>query len=95
MGTRVGDEVVQMYVQHVGSKVERPIKELRGFQRVNLLPNQTKTVVLRLKASDLAYWNTAEHNFVLDPDKVKIMIGSSSADTRLEQSIQAISQLKR
>lgn len=95
MGTRAGDEVVQMYVQHVGSKVERPIKELRGFQRVNLLPNQTKTVVLRLKASDLAYWNTAEHNFVLDPDKVKIMIGSSSADTRLEQSIQVISQLKR
>jgi beta-glucosidase len=86
-GTRAGDEVVQMYVRHLGSKVERPLQELRGFQRINLRSGETKTVSLMLKASDLTYWSTTEHKFVLDQDKLEIMIGSSSSDIRSKELI--------
>lgn len=57
-GKRDGQEVVQLYVTHVGSKVERPIKELKDFQRVTLKAGETKTVQIPLKAKDLAYWDT-------------------------------------
>ncbi|MGA7630907.1 MAG: glycoside hydrolase family 3 C-terminal domain-containing protein, partial [Terriglobales bacterium] len=59
VGLRAGDEVVEMYVAHVNSKVERPIEELKGFKRIALEPGETKTVSLPLKASVLAYWNSA------------------------------------
>lgn len=89
-GTRAGDEVVQMYVRHLGSKVERPLQELRGFQRINLRPNETKILSLTLNASDLTYWNTTEHKFLLDQDQVEIMIGSSSADIRSQELIDVV-----
>jgi beta-glucosidase len=89
-GTRGGDEVVQMYVRHLGSKVERPLRELRGFQRINLRSGETKNVSLMLKASDLTYWSTAEHKFVLDQDRVEIMVGSSSTDIRLQELINVV-----
>jgi beta-glucosidase len=50
-GALEGDDVVQMYVKHINSKVERPREELKGFQRVALKPNETKTVQMTLKAS--------------------------------------------
>jgi len=86
-GTRAGDEVVQMYVKRVHSAVERPIKELRGFERVTLRPNETRTVRLRMKGTDLTYWDAARHSFVVEPGAVGIMVGSSSADARLEKTI--------
>jgi beta-glucosidase len=86
-GTRLGDEVVQMYVQHVGSAVERPVKQLRGFKRVTLKPGELQTVQISLKGSDLAYWDTAKQSWTVEKDKVKIMVGASSADIRLDQSI--------
>jgi beta-glucosidase len=86
-GTRAGDEVVQMYVKHLNSAVERPIKELRGFQRITLQPNETKTVRLPLKGTDLTYWDAAKHSFVVEPGSVSVMLGGSSADARLEKTI--------
>jgi beta-glucosidase len=86
-GTRAGDEVVQMYVKRVHSAVERPIKELRGFERVTLRPNETRTVRLRMKGTDLTYWDAARHSFVVEPGAVGIMVGSSSAAARLEKTI--------
>jgi beta-glucosidase len=56
-GARAGDAVVQLYVKHLQSKVERPRQELKGFQRVTIQPNQTRTVQIPLKASTLAWWN--------------------------------------
>ncbi len=56
-GGRAGDEVVQLYVRHEGSKVERPRKELRGFERVSLQGGETKTVQMKLRAASLAYWD--------------------------------------
>jgi beta-glucosidase len=67
-GSRAGDEVVQMYVAHVNSRVERPIQELKGFKRVTLQAGETKTVPMTLKASALAYWNSGKGAFDVEPD---------------------------
>jgi len=87
-GGRAGDEVVQMYVSHPDSGVVRPIKELRGFQRIALQPNETRTVRLELKARELTYWDAAQQSFVVEPGRLNIMLGASSADVRLEKTIE-------
>jgi beta-glucosidase len=86
-GQRAGDEVVQLYVTHMGSSVARPQEELKGFSRVSLQPGETKTVTIPLKAQALAYWNEASNHFVVEPDKVQIKIGSSSDDIKLEKTV--------
>ncbi len=87
-GTRAGGEVVQMYVKHLDSAVERPIKELRGFARVPLQPGQTRTIQLPLKGTDLTYWDAGKHSFVVEPGRLDIMLGASSADVRLRKTIE-------
>ena len=79
-GKRTGDEVVELYIGHLHSTVERPKKELKGFQRITLKPGEKKTVMLQLKADDLKYWDADQQNFVLEKDKVKVMIGRSADD---------------
>jgi beta-glucosidase len=86
-GARAGDEVVEMYVKHLDSAVEMPLKQLRGFERIGLQPNETRTVRLPLKGNELTYWDAAKHSFVVEPGKVSIMVGGSSADVRLEKTI--------
>jgi beta-glucosidase len=86
-GTRAGDEVVQMYVEHLNSKVSRPLKELKGFKRVTLQPAEQKRIEIPLSAGSLAYWNSDKHNFEVEADKIKIMVGSSSADLPLQKTI--------
>ena len=56
-GSRAGDEVVQLYVKHLGSKVERPREQLAGFRASTVEPHETKTVEIALPASRLAYWD--------------------------------------
>ena len=87
-GARSGDEVVQMYVKRLNSAVERPIKELRGFERIPLRPGETRTVRLRLKGADLTYWDSGKHSFVVEPGRLSIQLGASSADVRLEKAIE-------
>ena len=87
-GTRAGDEVVQLYVKRLNSAVVRPIKELRGFERITLRPNETRTVRLPLKGTDLTYWDADKRSFVVEPGRVSIMLGASSADARLEKTIE-------
>jgi beta-glucosidase len=87
-GSRTGDEVVQLYVKHLHSKVERPREELKGFQRVTVQPNETKTVQIPLKASTLAYWDEKLGSFQVEAEPVKIMVGSSSADIKLDTTVQ-------
>jgi len=86
-GKRSGDEVVQLYVQHLGSAVERPKKDLRGYARITLRPGETRTVELSLRASSLAYWNAAAHRWVVEDEPVRIQVGASSTDIRLEATI--------
>jgi beta-glucosidase len=73
----------------VGSKVERPIKELKGFQRVALKAGEMKTVQIPLRAKDVAYWDVAKKQWVLEDDKINLMVGASSADVKVQQTISA------
>lgn len=84
-GQRAGDEVVQLYVAFPNSAVERPIRELRGYRRVSLQPGETKTVEFTLAARDLAYWDAAQDRWVVESKPVRIEVGASSADIRLQQ----------
>jgi beta-glucosidase len=67
--------------------VERPAQELRGFQRIALQPGERKTVKFALPAKSLAYWNQAQRTFVVEPGKIELRAGSSSADIRLKKTI--------
>ena len=87
-GSRAGDEVVQLYAKHLDSAVERPIKELRGFQRIFLRPDERRTVKLPLKATDLTYWDAGAHAFVVEPGRVSILVSASSTDVRLEKIVE-------
>jgi len=85
IGQRAGDEVVQLYVKHLNSKVARPLKELKGFTRITLAPQEEKIVKLSLPLSRLAYWNT--DRWVVEKDQIEITVGGSSTDARLRKTI--------
>jgi beta-glucosidase len=86
-GNRAGEEVVQLYVKHLNSAVERPIRELRGFKRVALQPGERKTVELVLLAKSLAYWDETKRAFVVEAGKIELQAGSSSADIHLKKTV--------
>jgi beta-glucosidase len=86
-GRRAGDEVVQLYVKHLDSAVQRPLKELKAFTRVHLAPQEEKTVTLALPASRLAYWNAETDRWVVEKDQIEITVGGSSTDARLRKTI--------
>jgi beta-glucosidase len=87
-GSTAGDEVVQLYVQHLHSTVLRPHEELEGFQRVSIDPGQTKTVSIDLPSSRLAYWDEQAHEFRVEQEPVSLMIGDSLADIALKTTVQ-------
>jgi beta-glucosidase len=86
-GSRAGDAVVQLYVKHLASKVARPNQELKGFQRISLQPNETKTVSIPLQASSLAYWDEKLSNFRVEAEPIKLLVGNSSADEQLTSTV--------
>lgn len=85
---RAGDEVVQMYVKHLDSRVSRPNQELKGFRRITLSGGETRKVDIPLRAADLAYWDEPRNAWAIEPDRVRIAIGSSSADLKAEKIVQ-------
>lgn len=76
-GRYAGTEVVQLYVRDKVGSVTRPVKELKGFQRVSLQPGETKTVTFELPVSDLAYWN-ADMKKVVEPGEFTLWLGTNS-----------------
>lgn len=86
-GTRDGEEVVQLYASYPDSKVERPAKQLRAFSRVPISAGEVKEVVFDIPKEDFAYWDEAQNKFVVEPGKVQLLIGASSADIRLEGEV--------
>jgi beta-glucosidase len=86
-GKIAGDEVPQLYYHAVSPSVKRPIKELRGFQRVSLKPGERRTVTFTLPAAKLAFYDVKKHDFVVEPGKYELMMGSSSADIRVRNQI--------
>jgi beta-glucosidase len=83
-GTRDGEEVVQLYASYPNSKVERPAKQLRAFKRVPIKAGETKEVVLTVSKEDLGYWDETKQAFTVEPGTVKLLIGASSEDIKLE-----------
>jgi len=78
-GSRAGDEVVQMYIRDEVSSVTRPVKELRGFERISLKPGGTRTVSFKLGPEALQFYNR-EMKRVVEPGKFTVMVGPNSAD---------------
>ncbi len=79
-----GEEVVQLYVAYPSSALERPVRQLAGFERVLVPAGETRKIILSLKASDLAYWDVEKQRFAVEKGKVRVLVGSSSADIRSE-----------
>ncbi|HEV7745499.1 MAG TPA: beta-glucosidase BglX [Pyrinomonadaceae bacterium] len=79
VGQRAGDEVVQLYIRDVAASMTRPVKELKGFQRVTLQPGETKHLEFVLGFDQLGFWNR-EMKFVVEPGEFKIMVGSNSEE---------------
>lgn len=86
-GTRAGAEVVQLYVHDVKSQEERPLKELKGFDKVQLNPGESKKVTITLDNEAFQYFNEKKNGWVLEPGLFEIWIGASSADIRLKETI--------
>ncbi len=86
-GNMSGDEVVQLYIRDVISSVTVPVKELKGFTKINLQPGNKKTVDFRLTHEDLALINR-HLELVVEPGTFEVMVGSSSLDIRLKGSFE-------
>jgi len=90
-GSREGTEIVQLYTRDLVSSVITYEKNLRGFERVNLRPGETKNVSFALGFSDLALWDRSMH-FVVEPGAFRVMIGSSSEDIRLQGEFEIVAR---
>jgi beta-glucosidase len=80
-GARAGDEVVQLYVRDDVASVTRPVRELRGFERITLQPGETRTVSFTLRPDDLAFYDVQMRR-VVEPGSFTVWVGASSADDR-------------
>jgi beta-glucosidase len=83
-GEREGTEVVQLYIRDVFSSVTRPLKELKGFERVSLQPGETKTVAFDITPESLAFYGI-DMKYAVEPGQFEIMIGNSSRDCDLQK----------
>ena len=82
LGDMEADEVAQLYVKRLDSKVERAEKELEAFERVALKAGETKKVTLEFPVSELAHWDNETNEWVLEHGKLEILVGSASNDIR-------------
>ncbi|MBS1743090.1 MAG: beta-glucosidase BglX [Bacteroidetes bacterium] len=80
-GNREAKEVVQLYIRDMVGSVTRPVKELKGFQKINLKAGETKTVTFNITPEDLKFYNS-DLVYDWEPGEFEIMIGSSSKDVR-------------
>jgi beta-glucosidase len=90
IGKRAGDEVAQLYIRDAAASVTRPVKELRGFERISLRPGQKKRIEFTLAPEQLGFYDR-EMRFVVEPGQFKVMMGSSSADG-LEASFEVVEE---
>ncbi|MCD4709225.1 MAG: glycoside hydrolase family 3 C-terminal domain-containing protein, partial [Bacteroidales bacterium] len=82
-GERDGEEVVQLYIHDMESDEVRPLKDLRGFERVSVKAGQTIVVTMTLGPDELAYYDTAMGDYLVEPGLYEIMVGPSSASETL------------
>ncbi len=87
-GQLAGDEVAQVYVGDPSASVPRPVKELKGFERITLNPGQTKRISVTLNRRALAYWDVKSHGWKVDPGKFMVYVGDSSENVPLQAVLQ-------
>ncbi len=87
-GQRFGEEVVQLYVWDVAASVARPVRELKGFQKIGLEPGSSKEVSFTLNTDDLIYFG-ADRRWGIDPGILKVWIGPNAAEG-LESSFEIV-----
>lgn len=87
-GSVEGAEVVQVYVKDIVSTTFRPNKELKGFAKVSLQPNQTKTIEIQLDDRSFSYYNTAINDWHIESGEFEIMVGASIADIKFSEIVQ-------
>jgi beta-glucosidase len=80
-GARAGAEVVQMYIRDLQGTLTRPVKELKGFRRIELQPGESKTVTFEVSTQDLKYY-VSGRGFRAEPGAFKLFIGGNSRDVR-------------
>jgi len=86
-GGVAGAEVAQLYVSDPSAQVDRPERELKGFQKVSLAPGETRHVTLNLDKRAFSYWDESAHKWIVDPGKFMIRVGDSSEHTPLTADI--------
>ncbi|QYJ88057.1 glycoside hydrolase family 3 C-terminal domain-containing protein [Shewanella mesophila] len=81
-----GAEVAQLYLHDLKASVSRPLKELKGFSKVFLQPNETQRVTLKLSKRDLSFWDETSNDWLAQPGEFSLMIGSAVDDIRLKKT---------
>ncbi|MDE6631762.1 MAG: glycoside hydrolase family 3 C-terminal domain-containing protein, partial [Muribaculaceae bacterium] len=82
IGNREGNEIIQLYISDLKSSLLRPVKELKGFDKVRLAPGETKTVKFEITPEHLKFFDDNIHQWIAEPGKFKAMIGASSTDIK-------------
>jgi beta-glucosidase len=77
-GNRAGSETIQLYIAAKQSKVDRPVKELKAFQKVYLQPGETRNVTLTIGSEALSYYDETRHDWCAEPGKYEALIGTAS-----------------
>jgi len=90
-GQRAGSEVVQLYLRDCVSSVTRPVKELRGFQKLWLQPGETKTVAMDIGPESLAFYDV-NMTFRVEPGEFEVMVGTSSRDADLQKVVLTVTE---
>ena len=80
-GAYDGEETVQLYIQDLVGTVTRPVKELKGFQKVQLRKGESREVVFKISVNDLKFYNK-ELKYVFEPGEFKVYVGTNSRDVK-------------
>ncbi len=89
-GSVEGKEVVQLYIRDLESSLERPLRELKEFQKINLKPGEKKKIIFKLKKDALSFYDSAKKSWVAEPGLFEVQIGSSSRDIRLTKTFELL-----
>ena len=87
-GDREGAEVVQLYIADPASSIDRPVKELKGFEKITLKPGESKTVSFEIAADALSYYSVEDNGWKAEAGEFQALIGPSSADIRTTASFE-------
>ena len=89
-GSIAGFETAQLYIRDVEAKLPRPVKELKGFEKIFLNPGESKNITLVLNAMDFSYWDPEKKDWYAEPGIFTIMVGPSSAQIVLKKDVKML-----